>query len=73
MRTVVLVLCLLAVLLGGLWLIQGLGLVQIRPILCVADCEPVEGPSLTWSILGALLLGAGVAGIRRWRSPRIRP
>jgi len=73
MRIVVLVVSLLAVLLGGLWLIQGLGLVQIRPILCVADCEPVEGPSLAWAMLGALLLGAGVLGIRRWRSRRGRP
>ena len=35
----------LGVLLGGLWLVQGLGLVQIRPILCFADCEPVQGSS----------------------------
>ena len=63
----------LGVLLGGLWLIQGLGLVQIRPILCLADCEPVQGPSTVWAILGAILMAAGIAGIRRSFGRRLRP
>ena len=41
-----LLLGILAILLGGLWLPQGLGLVEVRPILCFADCAPVQGPSL---------------------------
>jgi hypothetical protein len=31
-------------LLGGLWLVQGLGLVTIEPIACVGACEPLAGP-----------------------------
>ena len=30
-------------LLGMLWLVQGLGIIQIDPILCVGDCEPITG------------------------------
>ena len=65
MKTFVLVVSILAVLLGGLWLLQGLGLVQVRPILCFANCEPVQGPSSTWAIVGLLVATAGVLGIRR--------
>ena len=36
---------LVAVCLGGLWLLQGTGVVHLRPLLCFADCEPVQGPS----------------------------
>lgn len=48
-----------AMLLGGLWLLQGLGLVQIRPILCFANCAPLQEPSFTWAIVGALVLVLG--------------
>ena len=48
-------------LLGGLWLLQGLGLVTIEPVACVTACEPLEGPSTTWTIIGALILAAGLA------------
>jgi hypothetical protein len=50
---------LIAALLGGLWLLQGIGLVHLRPILCFADCDPVQGPSMTWAVVGALMLIAG--------------
>ena len=50
-----------ALLLGGLWLVQGTGLVTIEPIACVADCETLEGPSLQWAITGALTFAAGAA------------
>lgn len=63
MRTIVLVVSVIGVLLGGLWLLQGLGLVQVRPILCFADCEPVQGPSVTWTVIGLLVVTAGVLGI----------
>jgi hypothetical protein len=59
-----------AVLLGGLWLLQGLGLVEIRPILCFANCEPVQGPSTGWAVAGAVVLLVGVYGITRSRRPR---
>jgi hypothetical protein len=65
MKILVRIVSVLGVLLGGLWLVQGLGLVQIRPILCFAECEPVQGPSAVWAVLGVLLMAAGVFGIRR--------
>lgn len=58
---------LLAVALGGLWLVQGLGLLVIPPILCVAACEPVVGPSLTWTIAGAVALLTGALLLARAR------
>jgi MYXO-CTERM domain-containing protein len=54
---------LVAVLLGGLWLLQGLGIVHLQPILCFADCVPVQGPSTTWAVIGGALLAAGVAAV----------
>ncbi len=59
MRIVALVFGAAAVLLGGLWLLQGLGAVQIRPILCFVDCAPIQGPSTTWVVVGALALAFG--------------
>lgn len=47
-------------LLGLLWIAQGAGLVTIEPILCFANCVPIEGPSLTWLIVGLLTIGPGV-------------
>jgi hypothetical protein len=49
----------IAILLGGLWLLQGLGLVNMRPILCFANCEPIQGPSVIWAIIGAVTLAVG--------------
>ena len=55
-------------LLGLLWLLQGADLVHIRPILCVADCTPLEGGSVGWMTAGTLLLVVGLvvlaSGIR---------
>ena len=59
MRIVAFVFGVIAVLLGGLWLLQGLGIVQVLPILCFADCAPVQGPSPTWAIVGALTIVIG--------------
>ena len=50
---------LIAALLGGLWLLQGLGIVHIRLILCFADCAPLQGPSTTWAVIGAGVLAVG--------------
>jgi hypothetical protein len=54
---------LIAVLLGGLWLLQGIGIVHLRPILCFADCAPVQGPSTTWAVIGAVTLCAGITAM----------
>jgi hypothetical protein len=49
--------------LGALWLVQGLGVVHLEPIACVADCEPIQGGSPTYAILGALMIAAGALSI----------
>jgi len=58
-------------LLGLLWLLQGADLVHIRPILCVANCTPLEGGSVGWMTAGALVLVVGLlviaSAIRRRR------
>ena len=57
--------------LGLLWFLQGADLVRIRPILCVANCQPLQGGSIGWMTAGALLLVLGLAavsvGLRRRR------
>lgn len=59
-------------LLGLLWLLQGADLIHIRPILCVANCKPLEGRSVGWMTAGALLLVAGLlvitSGVRSRRA-----
>jgi hypothetical protein len=62
-RIIVMFFSFLAILLGGLWLLQGLGIVHLRPILCFADCAPLQGPSVTWAVIGAVMLAVGGAGI----------
>ncbi len=56
-------------LLGLLWLLQGADLLHVRPILCVANCKPVEGGSIGWMTAGAITLVLGLlavrAGVRR--------
>jgi hypothetical protein len=63
MKIVFLIISLIAALLGGLWLLQGLGLVRIDPIACVGDCTPLEGPSLQWAAIGAIVLAGGLLGV----------
>jgi uncharacterized integral membrane protein len=63
MKKIALIVGVISVLLGGLWLLQGLGGVHIRPILCFADCAPVQGASLTWAIIGLLMVAAGVTAM----------
>jgi hypothetical protein len=62
MKTVIGVIGVLAVLLGGLWLLQGLGMVHMKPILCFADCATLQGPSTTWAVIGAVVAAAGLPG-----------
>jgi hypothetical protein len=64
-KWIALILGVVAVLLGGLWLLQGLGLLHIQPILCVAECEAVENPSMLWALLGFILLIGGTIAITR--------
>jgi hypothetical protein len=52
---------LLALLLGGLWLLQGTGLVVIDPIACVGECAALTGPSLPWALAGTALALTGAA------------
>ena len=73
MKKIVFCVGLVAVLLVGLWLLQGLELVNIRPILCFADCVPVQGPSVTWAIIRALAFAfafAVVDGAMSWSIKR---
>lgn len=65
MKILLPIISVVAVLLGGLWLLQGLGLVHIRPILCFANCEPVQGPSTGWVIAGLVVMLVGISGIVR--------
>ena len=59
MKIISLIFGIIAALIGGLWLLQGLGLVHVRPILCFADCAAIQGASLTWAIIGGVTLGLG--------------
>ena len=63
MNWLALVAAVISVLLGALWMLQGLGVVHVRPILCFANCEPIQGASRTWAIVGALVASAGVGAI----------
>jgi hypothetical protein len=62
--------------LGVLWALQGAGLITVKPVACVANCEPLEGFSATWLAVGiaAILLGIPVSwhSIRRLKR-RLRP
>ncbi|MEZ5779878.1 MAG: hypothetical protein R3E44_16095 [Paracoccaceae bacterium] len=64
MKWVILILGMLGLALGGLWLLQGLGLVFVPPILCVGDCTPLRGPSAPWAIAGLILAAGGLVAIR---------
>ncbi len=67
--TVLTILGVIVGILGMLWLVQGLGIIQIDPILCVGDCEPITGRSVQWTVIGAIALFVGSvsvwAGLRR--------
>lgn len=70
MKKTALVCGVVSVLLGGLWLLQGLGMVHIRPTLCFANCEPLQGASTAWAITGFLILTVGVIAIVLARKKR---
>jgi len=62
MKWVGAILGVLALMLGGLWLLQGTGLVVVEPIACLGECAVLAGPSLPWALAGAALAlsGAGL-------------
>ena len=70
MKIFILVIGVVGVLLGALWLFQGLGILVIPPILCVAECTPLEGPSPVWALTGVVILAAGVFAVSRALRPR---
>jgi hypothetical protein len=70
MKIIALIFGVLGALLGGLWLLQGLGLVQIDPVACVAECEALEGPSPTWAGIGGVVLLVSVLAIFYGLKPR---
>jgi len=45
--------------LGLLWFLQGIGILRIRPILCIANCEEIVGPSPSWAASGAIVFVVG--------------
>ncbi len=63
MKNVALVFGVVASLLGGLWLLQGLDIVHVKPMLCFSGCAPVRAASPKWAIIGAGTLGAGLAAV----------
>lgn len=74
MKIVALIAGVICVLLGGLWLLQGLGAITMAPLLCFANCTPIEGPSSTWAAIGLVMLLAGAAALgyalKRRASPK---
>jgi hypothetical protein len=62
-REVAFVVSVIAALLGLMWLLQGLGVVHLRPILCFADCEPIQSTSPTWTAIGAVIVIVAALGI----------
>jgi hypothetical protein len=60
--------------LGLLWFLQGTGIIHLRPVMCVSNCEEIVGTSLTWAITGviAFIIGSIIAvmSVKRFRIPR---
>jgi len=61
--------------LGLLWFLQGTGILRMRPILCIANCEEIAGRSPFWAGAGAIVFVIGIlavlASVRRACTPRI--
>jgi hypothetical protein len=50
----------LLILLGVLWSLQGADLIRLEPVACVANCEPLTGPSTTWLLAGLATASLGL-------------
>ena len=70
MRAFKLVPGILLVSLGLLWSLQGADLIQLKPILCFANCEPLVGGSVTWLITGIIAVAVGIFLLARLRNKR---
>lgn len=46
--------------LGLLWAAQGADLIQIKPILCLANCEPITDGSTLWLFIGFITTAIGL-------------
>lgn len=46
--------------LGLFWTLQGTGILQIRPVYCVTNCEEIVGVSPLWAIAGAIAFIIGI-------------
>lgn len=46
--------------LGTLWLLQGLDIIHIKPILCFVDCDVISGKSSFWQVVGTITLIIGL-------------
>jgi hypothetical protein len=64
MKIIATIVGVIAVLLGGLWLLQGLNVVHIEPVACVGACETIEGFSPLWAVVGFVVLAAGALSLR---------
>jgi hypothetical protein len=73
MKTMIRLAGVLAIMLGGLWFLQGLGAVHVRPILCFANCAPIQGRSTAWAVVGGLLAAAGALVVFRARTRELPP
>ncbi len=73
MKLIALIVGVILVLLGGLWMLQWLGIVTIAPVMCVAECTALSGPSIVWAGIGLLTIVAGGALIAygRGRKPPV--
>jgi hypothetical protein len=58
--------------LGLLWSLQGTGILHIRPIFCVTNCEEIIGVSPLWAVAGVIAFIIGiiiiVISVRRERT-----
>ena len=52
-------------LLGVLWFLQGADLIHFEPVVCVANCKPLTGPSTTWLLTGLTTVVVGLIVIIR--------
>ena len=46
---------------GLLWFLQGIAILTLCPVLCVADCECVTSGSPFWEVIGAITFIIGIA------------
>ena len=60
MRALKIVLGIVLFALGCLWALQETDFLRMKPILCVANCEPMVGGSVTWLFVGVIAIADGL-------------